>query len=124
LLLPIAAQATSPVLHFAVYFDWGSVEPSPHSLWVIGHAAEGYKNWTGDLDMTVVGQADTSELNAAELSLRRARKVRDALIREGVPAGAITTVGRGAEQLLVPTSGGVRELQNRRVEIELQPKRR
>jgi len=39
------------------------------------------------------------------------------LVRLGVPAAEIATVGRGEEDLLVPTADGVREPRNRRVEI-------
>ena len=42
------------------------------------------------------------------------------LVREGVDATAISVVGRGEESLLVPTAEGVREPQNRRVEIVVQ----
>jgi outer membrane protein OmpA-like peptidoglycan-associated protein len=54
------------------------------------------------------------------LSLRRANTVKDALVREGVPATAIAVIGRGESQLLVQTGDGVREPQNRRVEIVIQ----
>ena len=54
------------------------------------------------------------------LSLRRANAVKDALVREGVPAQAISVVGRGEQGLLVQTGDGVREPQNRRVEIVMQ----
>ena len=54
------------------------------------------------------------------LSLRRANAVKDALVREGVPATQIAVIGRGEQGLLVPTPDGVREPQNRRVEIVLQ----
>jgi hypothetical protein len=53
------------------------------------------------------------------LSLRRANVVKDALVKEGVPAAAITTVGRGEAGLLVQTGDGVREPQNRRVEVTI-----
>ena len=39
---------------------------------------------------------------------------------EGVPATSIVTVGRGEENLLVPTADGVSEPRNRRVEIVVQ----
>jgi hypothetical protein len=39
------------------------------------------------------------------------------LVRDGVRAANIVTVGRGEEDLLVPTAEGVREPRNRRVEI-------
>ena len=43
-----------------------------------------------------------------------------ALVRNGVPASAISIRDFGQTDLLVPTGPGVRELQNRRVEIVLQ----
>ena len=54
------------------------------------------------------------------LSLRRANAVKDALVRDGVPAQAITVIGRARQGLLVQTADGVREPQNRRVEIVIQ----
>ena len=52
--------------------------------------------------------------------LRRANAVKDALVRDGVPATAITVIGKEETGLLVPTPDGVREPQNRRVEIVIQ----
>jgi len=51
------------------------------------------------------------------LSIRRANAVKAELIRDGVPESAITAQGFGDTHLLVPTGPGVREPQNRRVEI-------
>jgi hypothetical protein len=45
------------------------------------------------------------------LSLRRANAVKDALVRDGVPAQAITVVGIGEKGLRVQTGDGVREPQ-------------
>ncbi len=52
--------------------------------------------------------------------LRRANAVKDALVRNGVPATAIAVIGRGEQGLLVQTGPNVREPQNRRVEIVVQ----
>jgi OmpA-OmpF porin, OOP family len=41
-------------------------------------------------------------------------------VRDGVPAQAISVIGMGEQGLLVPTGDGVREPQNRRVEIVIQ----
>jgi outer membrane protein OmpA-like peptidoglycan-associated protein len=70
----------------------------------------------------VTGHADKSGPDAYNmaLSLRRANNVKDELVRDGVPAASIVVVGRGESQPLVPTADGVREPQNRRVEIVLQ----
>ena len=72
--------------------------------------------------MTASGHTDTSGAEAYNmaLSLRRANTVKDALVREGVPATAISVVGRGEAGLLVQTGDNVREPQNRRVEIVIQ----
>jgi hypothetical protein len=71
--------------------------------------------------VTATGHTDTTGTEAYNmaLSLRRANAVKDALVKLGVPAAAITTVGRGEAGLLVQTGDGVREPQNRRVEITI-----
>jgi OmpA-OmpF porin, OOP family len=51
------------------------------------------------------------------LSVRRAQAIAAELVRNGVPATAISIRGFGETNLLVPTGPGVREPQNRRVEI-------
>ena len=53
------------------------------------------------------------------LSLRRAEAVAAELLRRGVPRNEIVTRGFGEANPLVPTADGVREPQNRRVEIIL-----
>ena len=51
------------------------------------------------------------------LSVRRAEVVAAELVRDGVPRDVITIQGFGETHLLVPTGPGVREPQNRRVQI-------
>jgi OmpA-OmpF porin, OOP family len=51
------------------------------------------------------------------LSKRRANAVADALPHPGVPSGDTAVSGRGIDNSCVPTALGVREPQNRRVEI-------
>ncbi len=72
-------------------------------------------------EIQVVGHTDTvgSDSFNDELSLRRARIVRDRLIDSGVDARRIETVGRGRRELLVDTPAGVAEPRNRRVEIQV-----
>jgi hypothetical protein len=67
----------------------------------------------------VDGYTDTSgtpHYNQA-LSIRRAQTVGAELVKDGVPKAAISIQGFGETHLLVPTGAGVREPQNRRVEI-------
>ena len=52
-----------------------------------------------------------------DLSVRRGQVVAAELVKDGVPKAAIAIQGFGETHLLVPTAPGVREPQNRRVEI-------
>jgi outer membrane protein OmpA-like peptidoglycan-associated protein len=54
------------------------------------------------------------------LSVRRAESVAAELVRDGVSQDDIVMKGFGETNPLVPTAKGVREPQNRRVEIILQ----
>lgn len=109
------SMAQAPLL---VFFDWDESNLSPQAMAEISQAAAAYKA-TGGARITNVGNTDTSgspEYNMA-LSIRRADAVESALIQNGVPAAAIETAGRGQTSPLVSTADGVREPQNRRVEL-------
>ncbi len=106
---------------FMVFFDWDRSNLSAQALNTIKQAAGVYKT-KGSARITATGHTDKSgpdSYNMA-LSLRRANTVKDALVREGVPATAISVIGKGESQPLVQTADGVREPQNRRVEIVIQ----
>jgi len=116
---PAAAPVTPP--SFMVFFDWDRSNLSEQALNTIKQAAQAYKQ-KGNARITATGHTDTTgsaSYNMA-LSLRRANAVKDALVREGVPATAISVVGKGFSDLLVQTGPNVREPQNRRVEIVIQ----
>jgi outer membrane protein OmpA-like peptidoglycan-associated protein len=114
---PPAAAAPS----YMVFFDWDRSNLSQQALSTIQQAANAYKT-KGNARITATGHTDTSgpEAYNMALSLRRANTVKDALVRNGVPATAIAVIGRGEAGLLVQTADGVREPQNRRVEIVIQ----
>jgi len=106
---------------FMVFFDWDRANLSQQALSTIKQAADAFRA-KGQARITATGHTDTSgpESYNMALSLRRANAVKDALVRDGVPAQAISVVGRGEQGLLVQTGDGVREPQNRRVEIVVQ----
>ncbi|SKA21145.1 OmpA family protein [Enhydrobacter aerosaccus] len=114
---PPPVQAPS----FMVFFDWDRANLSQQALATVQQAADAYKT-KGNARITATGHTDRSgpESYNMALSLRRANAVKDALVRDGVPATAISVVGKGEADPLVPTADGVREPQNRRVVIALQ----
>jgi OmpA family len=103
---------------YMVFFAWDQATLTEADRQIISQAVEEYRR-TGAARITATGHTDTSGSAAynLELSLRRAEAVANELIRQGVPATDISTVGQGEENLLVPTADGVREPRNRRVEI-------
>jgi hypothetical protein len=111
---PPPAQPTS----FMVFFDWDRSNLSSQAMNTIRQAASAYKT-RGSARITATGHTDTSGPDGYNmaLSLRRANAVKNALVQQGVPATAISVVGRGEQSPLVQTGDGVREPQNRRVEI-------
>ena len=119
---PAAAPPPPPAPPtFMVFFDWDRSNLSPQALNTLQQAATAFKT-RGGVRVMATGHTDTSgpEAYNMALSLRRANTVKAALVKEGVPATAIITVGRGEAGLLVKTGDGVREPQNRRVEIVVQ----
>jgi OOP family OmpA-OmpF porin len=106
---------------FMVFFDWDRSNLSHQALATIKQAADAFRA-KGNARITATGHTDRSgpESYNMALSLRRANAVKDALVRDGVPAQAITVIGMGEKGLLVPTGDGVREPQNRSVEIVIQ----
>ncbi len=115
-----AAPEPAPAREFLVFFDWDKAGLTDRARQVIAaaaHAAAAAQLTRIDVN----GYTDTSGSPQYDqaLSLRRARAVAAQLIADGVSAREIAIKGYGQTHLLVPTGPGVREPQNRRVEIIL-----
>ena len=117
---PVAAPAPAPAQTYLVFFDWDKTDLTPRAIEVVSNAAAASRAQTVTT-INVSGYTDTSGSPAynQRLSVRRAKAVEAQLISDGVPASEIEIHGFGATHLLVPTGPGVREPQNRRVEIVL-----
>jgi outer membrane protein OmpA-like peptidoglycan-associated protein len=72
-------------------------------------------------EIVIIGHTDRlgSVARNDELSILRARKVRDAFLAIGVPLEMIKTEGRGEREPAVPTADDVPEPRNRRAEIKI-----
>ena len=112
------AMAPSPMPPATVYFATGSSTLSPQAMSSIQQVAANYKTM-GNATVTLTGHTDTvgSPDYNMTLAQRRADAVRNALVREGVPATAITTAGQGEASLPVQTADNVDERRNRSVDI-------
>ena len=118
---PMAAPAPAPARTFLVFFDWDKADLTPRATEIISEAASDSKT-SNVTTLDVSGYTDTSgtaDYNMG-LSERRAKAVAAQLETDGVPASEIEIHAYGETHLLVPTGPGVREPQNRRVEIVLQ----
>ena len=113
---PLASQGRS----FRVFFDFDKASLTREGERVVRNAAETYRR-TGAARIEVTGYTDLSGTPRYDLDLskRRADAVRAALAAQGVPAGSINESWRGKQNPLVSTADGVREPQNRRVDIIL-----
>jgi outer membrane protein OmpA-like peptidoglycan-associated protein len=117
---PMASPAPATAKTYLVFFDWDKYSLTPRATQIIAEAASDSKT-ASVTTLNVSGYTDTSgtpNYNQG-LSERRAKAVAAKLVVDGVPASEISIHAFGETHLLVPTGPGVREPQNRRVEIVL-----
>jgi outer membrane protein OmpA-like peptidoglycan-associated protein len=118
---PVVAPPAPPARTYLVFFDWDKYNLTPRATQIIAQAAsDSHTSATTTIDVS--GYTDTSGTPVYNqgLSERRAKAVAAQLVADGVPASEIAIHAYGETHLLVPTGPGVREPQNRRVEIVLQ----
>jgi outer membrane protein OmpA-like peptidoglycan-associated protein len=116
----VAQQPADP-RPLMLFFDWDKPDIRGDDQAVLDQAVAG---WQADRQahLMLSGHTDRSGSPAVNLaaSRRRAAMVRDELVKRGVPTSAIRIAAYGEERPLVPTEDGVREVQNRRVEIRIE----
>jgi outer membrane protein OmpA-like peptidoglycan-associated protein len=117
---PVAAPAPAPApaRTYLVFFDWDKADLTDRAKQIIAEAAQASTR-VQYTRIDVNGYTDlsgTAKYNQ-KLSLERANNVAAQLVSDGVPKNVIDIQGFGETHPLVPTANGVREPQNRRVEI-------
>jgi len=115
----LEAQPARPT-SFIVYFLEGRDELTPDSRQLLGRILDEIARRPAP-EIIVIGHTDrvgAVPYNDA-LSLRRAERVRDELVKVGIAPDRIRVAGRGEREPLVPTADEVAEPRNRRVEINV-----
>jgi outer membrane protein OmpA-like peptidoglycan-associated protein len=107
---------------YIVFFEWDKSDITPEAATVLDSAVSAYGNCES-VPIMLAGHADRSGSVSYNVGLseRRNGSVRGYLTARGIADGAISSQGFGESQNRVPTADGVRELQNRRVEITYGP---
>ena len=116
------SEIAEPVAQdYLVFFDFDSTAIRSDSALILDRVMEAFRT-LGASRMTLTGHTDragSSEYNQ-QLSVNRAIAVENYLTNNSVSSTALTTAGRGESDPRVATPDGVREQENRRVEINIQ----
>ena len=108
---------------YIVYFDWDQSAITPEAAATLDNAISAYNRGCSGQQVMLAGHADRSgsaKYNVG-LSQRRADAVKSYMTARGVADGSITTQAFGETRPAVATADGVRNDQNRRVEITYGP---
>ena len=107
---------------FIVFFEWDKSDVTPEAAAILDGAVAQYQN-CGSASVMLAGHADKSGAPAYNvgLSQRRNESVQAYLAAHSIPAGVITSEAFGESRPRVETADGVREVQNRRVEVTYGP---
>ncbi|WP_267383336.1 OmpA family protein [Sphingomonas sp. GC_Shp_2] len=109
---------------FIVFFEWNKSDITPEAASILDNAVTQYQS-CGNAQVMLAGFTDTSgtaKYNVG-LSQRRADAVKAYMTSHAIPDAVVTTraFGEDPAHLRVQTADGVREVQNRRVEVTYGP---
>jgi outer membrane protein OmpA-like peptidoglycan-associated protein len=107
---------------FIVFFEWDKSDITPEAASILDNAVSQYQS-CGNAQVMLAGHADKSGSASYNvgLSQRRADSVKAYLTSHAIPDGVISTEAFGESRPRVDTADGVREVQNRRVEVTYGP---
>ena len=115
---PVQPVMPSVAHSYMVFFDFNKSDLTSQAVSIVDQAAKNAET-TKVTELTVTGHTDTvgSDAYNMRLSRRRAESVAAQLEKDGIPSSEIEILAKGKRDLLVPTADGVKEPQNRRVQI-------
>jgi len=122
---PVVAAPPPPPCNkgpYIVFFGWDQSDITPEAATILDNAVSAYRN-CGTAAVMLAGHTDTSgtiRYNEG-LAMRRNASVTEYLSGRGISGDRVSSEAFGETQLRVPTADGVRELQNRRVEVTYGP---
>ncbi|AKM08130.1 flagellar motor protein MotB [Pelagerythrobacter marensis] len=107
---------------YIVFFEFDKSNITPEAATILDNAVSAYTS-CGTAAVMLAGHTDRAGSARYNMGLaeRRNASVRSYLAGRGVPGARISSEAFGESQPRVPTADGVRELQNRRVEITYGP---
>ena len=123
---PVPAPQPEPVVcspgPFIVFFEWDKSDITPEAASILDNAVTQYQS-CGNAQVMLAGYTDKSGAASYNvgLSQRRADSVKAYLSSKAIPMGVISTEAFGETRPRVDTADGVREVQNRRVEVTYGP---
>jgi OOP family OmpA-OmpF porin len=122
---PTVVEAPAPVCSpgpFIVFFEWDKSDITPEASSILDNAVTQYQT-CGNAQVMLAGHADKSGSASYNvgLSQRRADAVKAYLTSRAIPDTVIATEAFGETRPRVDTADGVREVQNRRVEVTYGP---
>jgi OmpA-OmpF porin, OOP family len=117
---PALAALPSRPASFTLYFLENSDELTPESRQSLTRVVAEIASRPAP-EVAIIGHTDlvgSDQYNDA-LSTQRAQRVRDELVRAGIPAERVEVASRGKREPLYRTAEGVAEPRNRRVELNV-----
>ena len=116
--------APPPVGPFIVFFESNKSDIDPVAAAILDNVAAAYRS-ADSMQLMLAGNSDTSGTAARNqrLAQRRAENVKAYLAGRGVPDAAMSITAYGETKPLAETGDGVREAQNRNVQIFFGPGR-
>lgn len=112
---PVVAQQL-PAPHF-VFFDWGKNELSGDAKAELDKVAGDFAAKGGRVILAAYTDRSGDARANRAISRKRGELVKTYLVGKGVPADAIRVQAYGEDRPYIATADGVREVQNRRVDI-------